>query len=872
MSEITLYLHIGSVKTGSTAIQHFLAQNFSSLLEFGVLYPNFDGRDVSTPTPPDYWLGRYFNDYDDTNDRELFDRCIQHCKKNSLHSVVISDEAFLVNWRDRIGQLAGKLDAKIKIICYVRRQDHYLESIWTQWGHKFFSANELLDSIGKEEWGAWDVMNLYKAITPWAKNFGKENIIIRPYEKEQLPDGILPDFLKILGVVWLENLSLNVNANLNFGFSRDVLEFLYLNKGLYGNIEDRRLYSMLDIVLDDNFKKKPFDSYGILSPKDRIALLERYELSNQLLAKEYLNREDGHLFYESWPSPDDNWEPYNGLNIETLTPILTKIIYSLYEKQNELDTQYRDFRQQQEVLNNLYQNLKDQQQEQQTLMATLQKNYSTSSFQNLKLLFQRIYSQIIPSNSRLARSLEGITKKFSLRRIKSKQKADLALIRSSGLFDETWYLANNLDIAQTKIDPLLHYLSYGGHEGRDPSSNFSSQWYLDTYVDAKKAGTNPLVHYLKRGRDKGYKPKRDPIFIDQRGEIGSNTAETLGLIRTSGLFDETWYLANYIDIAEAKIDPALHYLQHGGFEGRDPGPNFSSNWYLNKYKDVKESGLNPLIHYLKYGKEKGGESKPRPIIVHQMGKVGSKTVELSLIKAYENLGIRIPIYHAHGLNNLDIIRQNVIRNQRFRNPASTLAAVEHGENLRKQIDENPAQHYDLVSMVRDPIARNVASFFHNLSEYIPDWRERYADDNLNPRELQTLFLSLDWYFNALDRWFDIQMKPIPAIAIDVYETSFPHEIGYKIYPGAFQASLLLIRLENLNKCVARAMHEFLGLENFTLHNTNTADEKDYADLYHAFKEIPLPVAYVEKIYSTQYARHFYSDKELKLFTQRWTKI
>lgn len=77
------------------------------------------------------------------------------------------------------------------------------------------------------------------------------------------------------------------------------------------------------------------------------------------------------------------------------------------------------------------------------------------------------------------------------------------LLRESDLFDANWYLANNPDVAKTKIDPLLHYYRHGAFEGRDPGPKFSSSWYLDSYEDVKKAGINPLVHYLKYGRTEG---------------------------------------------------------------------------------------------------------------------------------------------------------------------------------------------------------------------------------------------------------------------------------------------------------------------------------------------------------------------------------
>lgn len=79
----------------------------------------------------------------------------------------------------------------------------------------------------------------------------------------------------------------------------------------------------------------------------------------------------------------------------------------------------------------------------------------------------------------------------------------------------------------------------------------------------------------------------------------------LKLIQDSSLFDEAWYLAKNPDVAQAKIDPALHYLRHGGFEGRDPGPNFSSAFYLDTYPDVKAARINPLVHYLLNGRKEG---------------------------------------------------------------------------------------------------------------------------------------------------------------------------------------------------------------------------------------------------------------------------
>lgn len=375
MSNVTLYLHIGATKTGTTALQRFLEQNFKKLQdEFGVLYPNFHDREIYSAMRAgyNYWQGYYFENSDGSNDTNIFNRCIDYCKKKSLHSIVVSHEALLVNWHERIGLLANKLDANIKIICYVRRQDHHLESAWKQWGHKFVPSHQILSTLDKygEKWGGWRQTNWYKLLEPWAQNFGRENLIVRPYEKEQMPDGIFPDFLKIVHVEWPEIPVLGKDVNVNSGFSRDVLEFLSLNRDFYVDDSDQRLHNMMNKVLDDDYKKRPFESYGIFSPRERLEILNKYEPSNRKVAKIYLKREDGRLFYEPWPDPDDTWEPYEGLTVDKLVPIITKIIYKLYMQQNKLNSQLIFPQKSNLLLDTLLQNLRTS-----SLLSPLRKLY-----------------------------------------------------------------------------------------------------------------------------------------------------------------------------------------------------------------------------------------------------------------------------------------------------------------------------------------------------------------------------------------------------------------------------------------------------------------------------------------------------------------
>jgi len=83
---------------------------------------------------------------------------------------------------------------------------------------------------------------------------------------------------------------------------------------------------------------------------------------------------------------------------------------------------------------------------------------------------------------------------------------DLGLLRESGYFDPFWYGQNNPDVSARGVDPLRHYLLYGGFEGRSPGPKFDSLGYLESNPDVRAAGVNPLVHYLKYGRAEGRSP------------------------------------------------------------------------------------------------------------------------------------------------------------------------------------------------------------------------------------------------------------------------------------------------------------------------------------------------------------------------------
>ena len=177
----------------------------------------------------------------------------------------------------------------------------------------------------------------------------------------------------------------------------------------------------------------------------------------------------------------------------------------------------------------------------------------------------------------------------------------------SGYFDAEFYLKEYPEVANARIDPLHHYLEYGWWEGRDPSPSFSTLLYLSNNPDVAIANMNPLLHYLHHGRIEGRMPFSRLIAesVSIPDQVPPVAGSTIQSDEMSGYFDAEFYLKEYPEVANARIDPLHHYLEYGWWEGRDPSPSFSTLLYLSNNPDVAIANMNPLLHYLHHGRTEG---------------------------------------------------------------------------------------------------------------------------------------------------------------------------------------------------------------------------------------------------------------------------
>lgn len=84
-------------------------------------------------------------------------------------------------------------------------------------------------------------------------------------------------------------------------------------------------------------------------------------------------------------------------------------------------------------------------------------------------------------------------------------KCEVALIRSSGALDQSAYLDAFSD-AMSGDDPIKHFVHRGWRTLCNPSLSFDVWWYWSEYLDPAVEGVNPLLHYLLVGQHQGWQP------------------------------------------------------------------------------------------------------------------------------------------------------------------------------------------------------------------------------------------------------------------------------------------------------------------------------------------------------------------------------
>ncbi len=243
-----------------------------------------------------------------------------------------------------------------------------------------------------------------------------------------------------------------------------------------------------------------------------------------------------------------------------------------------------------------------------------------------------------------------------------------------------------------------------------------------------------------------------------------------------------------------------------------------------------------------------------PVIIYTMGKVGTITIQKSLLNAEVFFVRETHKFLPHNVNypyaspkQKRIYRGGIIERKLF----------------YPWLFRRPKVR--VVTMVREPIGRLISIYL-----FTADWRF-----NLRIKEarLQTL---LDYFPRLFEQdfahplvpgyFFECEIKQ--HLGIDAYQNPSPQDKG-SVTIDQDRFSLLLMRLETPDVQKATALSDWINRP-VEITRKNTANDAGYAHIYEEFKRrVRIPYRYAEAIYRSSFMQHFYTPEERAKFWQRW---
>ena len=305
-----LYLHIGTPKSGTTAIQNFLYDNRDKLAECGIEYPC-----NRTPFGEYSWtdgnIGFMFGiGMEDAE--KIAKGVIELCDKCEGSTILCSTERIWAQIADKkkFFKVLKDYGFNIKVIVYLREQSDYLDSIYREGvkapPHVAFPYEQMFKFDSEPECNVFwwkhiiETSHYYQYLCDIDSVVGKENISVRVYDKEHWKDGnIFADFLEAINidkdVSHFKIPSKRINPSLSHSQMSIMCKLNKLKLNNYSTDEE-----LLGILFSDMSKISALDENGInikslLSNADREAIMNEYAVENRCIAKEYLGS-NGELF------------------------------------------------------------------------------------------------------------------------------------------------------------------------------------------------------------------------------------------------------------------------------------------------------------------------------------------------------------------------------------------------------------------------------------------------------------------------------------------------------------------------------------------------------------------------------------------------
>lgn len=250
-------IHIGTHKTGSTAIQQFCFDNRRILHQYGVCYPEaFTQWKGHHPVAWSLGVPHPYKDPGLTK-AVVVSGILEAYQESRAKTLLLSSEDFeFVGEPSIIRELFE--DIPVQVVVYLRRQDDYLFSEYCH--HVLMEETRYTGSLEAfvEENDLTARFDYVRLLTPWIETFGRDKIVARSYDLALAERGLIQDFLLSVGIGWDETLAARHRPSANVSLDAHTNEILrFFNNRDLASRSRRVLIRMLKQLSREGVVERP---------------------------------------------------------------------------------------------------------------------------------------------------------------------------------------------------------------------------------------------------------------------------------------------------------------------------------------------------------------------------------------------------------------------------------------------------------------------------------------------------------------------------------------------------------------------------------------------------------------------------------------
>ena len=293
----TLILHAGFGKTGTTALQAFLALNRKVLAQHGISYPKAAFRGgahhlIAPFVPPGVsarrWTPRRPRDW------------LPEVLATPHPRILMSTELLAAMGPEDVKRFCAAITPHVdlRVVLYLRRQDQMIMAGDNQQVKTGINGRPTAMGLS----GKIARFDYLARLAPWEAAVGRDNMVVLPYERAQFVQGdLFADFLaRALDIGSTDGFARPPATDPNPALAPDALELKRLVNALVG--QPRRAQRIAGALQSYSAAQSGTVPHATLSPAQCRHVLETLAPSNAEVARRYLGRADGVLFTETPPA------------------------------------------------------------------------------------------------------------------------------------------------------------------------------------------------------------------------------------------------------------------------------------------------------------------------------------------------------------------------------------------------------------------------------------------------------------------------------------------------------------------------------------------------------------------------------------------